>query len=103
MDFIDIALYVSYGVLGFSTLAIVVLPVLRLLNQPGALVGPLVRLGALVVVFVILRALSSNSIGDQTVGMFKSVGAGLLMMYILVILSLAGIFFSEMVGIFKKS
>jgi len=97
----DIGLYVGYGLLLVALAAAVILPLINALKAPKELLKSGMGLGALVVVFLISFGLSGSEVTAkytaQGVGesSSKMIGAGLTMFYIVFLLALLGIVFSE--------
>jgi len=109
MDIIDIGLWLSYLLLIFAVGAAAVLPLMYAIKTPGVFVRSLYGIGALVLIFVVSFGLSSMS-SDVTqaqaaigVTEFSSrmIGAGLIMFYISLVLSIIGMVYSEISKAFK--
>ncbi|HMR58133.1 MAG TPA: hypothetical protein PLM56_15355 [Cyclobacteriaceae bacterium] len=98
---IDIGLYVAYGLFGLSLLAAVVLPAINLTKSPGGLVKSLMGVGALVVLFFVAYLLADTSVSlkaaslGETESSVKMIGAGLILFYIVMVIAVIGIIFSE--------
>jgi hypothetical protein len=101
MDSIDIGLYVTYLLFGVSFIAAVVLPAINLSKSPGGLVKSLIGVGGLVVLFFVSYSLADTSLSlkaaslGETESSVKVIGAGLILFYIVMIVAVIGIAFSE--------
>lgn len=101
MDTIDIALYAAYILTIVAAIAAVVLPLIQSLSDPSSLAKSGVGLVALLVVFGLGYALSGNEVLPSYVefgvdaGLSKFIGGSLTMMYILTIVAIVGIVFTE--------
>jgi len=104
---IDIGLYIMYVLMGVAIVSAIGLPILSALKSPASLVRSLYSVGALVILFVISYALSSSSVTTNqaalgiTEGTSKLVGAGLIMFYIVAVVAVIGLVFSEINKAFK--
>lgn len=101
MDLIDVGLYVFYFLMLVSIVATVVFPLANSLKNPEAFKKSVIGVGALVVLFGVLYALTDSSFTPQQaalgVGAFgsKMIGAGLRLFYITLIGSVILVVFSE--------
>lgn len=106
-NFVDIALLISYGLLGLAVLAAIVLPLINSLGNPKSLLKGLLGIVAILILYGIAYALSGNEVTASyakfgvDAGMSKFVGAFLTTMYLLLVISVVGIFFTEISKIFK--
>lgn len=95
---------ICYILFAVAALAAILFPVLQLIQNPKNAKGALVGIGALVVVFGISYALSSDvnpskmEVSAETV---KQVGTGLYAFYILAIVAIAATVYSEVSKLFK--
>ena len=100
-------MYVSYGLLLIAIGAAAILPLINAMKSPKELVKSLMGLGALVVLFLISFGLSGSEVTAKYIaqgvgeGSSKLIGAGLTMFYIVFIIALLGIVFSEINKAFK--
>lgn len=98
---IDIGLYVGYGLLIFTLGAALLLPALNAIKSPKDLAKSGMGIGAIVVLFLVSYALSGSEVTAKYVsqgigeGSSKMIGAGLTMFYIVFIIALIGIVYSE--------
>jgi hypothetical protein len=101
MESTDIGLYVGYAVFLVAVGAAIIFPLINALKTPADLLKSLAGVGVLVVVFGIAYALSGSEISVKAAAMdisassSKLIGAGLITFYIVLILSVLGIVFSE--------
>jgi len=106
-DFVDIAILVSYGLLGLAVLAAIVLPLINSLGNPKSLLKGLLGVVFILILYGIAYAISGNEVTASytkfgvDAGLSKFVGASLTTMYLLVIISIVGIVFTEIAKIFK--
>jgi hypothetical protein len=104
---IDILLYVGYGLILVAVGSAIVFPLIQGVQNPKSLVKSLIGVGALVVLFILGYALSSSAVTTTwaakgiTEGVSKLVGAGLIMFYIVLIVAALGLIYSEVSKAFK--
>ncbi|HMJ67481.1 MAG TPA: hypothetical protein VK508_01225 [Cyclobacteriaceae bacterium] len=107
MDIIDIGLYINDILLIVSIVALVVLEAFNLLKDPKSLVKTGLVIAGLVALFAISYAMSSGSVTNKYIalgvdeGLSRLIGAGLIMLYIFLFVSIAGMVISEIYKIFK--
>jgi hypothetical protein len=106
-NFVDIAIIIAYGLLGLAALAAIILPLINSIGNPKVLLKGLLGVVFILVLYGIAYAISGSEVtatymkfGVDT-GMSKFVGAMLITMYLLLVISLIGIFFTEISKIFK--
>jgi len=99
-------LYVCYGLLIGSLVAIVGLTLFNAAKHPKTLVGSSIGIGVLAVLFAVSYALSddvvsasASALGVDAAGS-KLIGGGLIMFYITLLLSAVGLLYSEVRKIF---
>ena len=98
---IDLGLYIVYALFIGSVGAAIVFAVVNALKSPASSVKSLYGIGALVVVFVISYAISGDFVSaDQQAkgidgGTSKLIGAGLISFYIVLVVSIFGMVYSE--------
>jgi hypothetical protein len=101
MDSIDIGLYISYLFFGVAAIAAIVLPALNLAKSPAGLVKSLMGIGGLAVLFVVAYALSGDEVSQKaatfgiTASTSKMIGAGLVLFYLVLFISIIGVIYSE--------
>jgi hypothetical protein len=99
--FVDIGLYVSYGMLFIAALGAIILPLISSISKPQSLIKGAVGIVFLGVLFLISWAISGNELpasyiqaGLDASGS-KLVGGVLTMMYLLLGISIVGIIYTE--------
>ncbi|MEP4535435.1 MAG: hypothetical protein ABJ004_20230 [Cyclobacteriaceae bacterium] len=95
MDIIDIGLFASYVLVALCAVAAILIPVIQSLGDPKSLIKSGIGLGVVLVVFLIGYAMASGESDTASEGVAKVVGAGIISMYIFLILAVAGIVFTE--------
>ena len=101
MDLIDIGLWLSYLLLIFAVGLAAVLPLVHAIKTPGAFVRSLYGIGGLGGLFLISFILSGSdvTISQAALGVseFSSrmIGAGLIMFYFALVLSIIAMVYSE--------
>lgn len=86
---INIMLYLTYVLIGISTLAAIVFPIIALAGDMKKAKRALLSIGAVAVVFLLSYVVSDGTVLDSyvkynvTAGISKTVGAVLIMTYIL--------------------
>jgi hypothetical protein len=109
MDYyVDIMLYVSYGLTIVAAIAAIVFPLINSFGNPASLVKSGLGLVALGLIFGIAWALAGNDFTavqaeefDMTASLAKLVGGILIMMYILTGVALVGIVYTEISKMIK--
>jgi hypothetical protein len=103
MDSIDIFLYVADVLVIVGIILAVVLPLIKSLYDPKSLLKSALAIVALAVLFFIAYSISDGEVLPKyaaapfnlTEGLSKFVGGSLIMTYILTLVALAGIVFTE--------
>ena len=101
MDSIDIGLYLSAILLVVAAASAVVLPLLHAIKHPAGLVKSLFGVGGLVVLFIIAYSLSGSEISAKAIALgvdesgSKMIGAGLILFYFVLVISIVGVIYSE--------
>jgi len=107
MDLIDIGLYLTAFLLIASLGALILLEVFNLLKDPRALMFAGAVIVGLVVLFFVSYAMSTGDVKTKYTalgvdeGSSKLIGAGLIMLYIFLFASIAGMVLSEIYKMFK--
>jgi hypothetical protein len=107
MESYDIGLYIAYVFTIVAIGAAVVLPLINAIKSPAGLVKSLVSVGGLVVIFVIAYAVSGSEVTTKAAAAgvdassSKLIGAGLAMFYIVMIVAVVGVVYSEINKAFK--
>ncbi len=98
---INIGLYVSYVLMGIAMLAAIVLPLINSLDDTSSLIRGGIGVGIVLVLYLISWAISGNEVIDAYIkwdigeGISKAIGGALIMMYILFIVAIGGIIYTE--------
>jgi hypothetical protein len=104
---LDVGLYFMYALFFIAVVAAVVLPLLQAVKSPGAFLKSLYGIIALVVIFVIAYAISSNAVKPGwavlgiSEGVSKLIGAGLIVFYVTIVVAILGLIYSEVTKAFK--
>jgi hypothetical protein len=107
MDIIDIGLYLNDILLIVSLVALIVLEAFNLLKDPKSLVKTGLVIVGLIVLFFISYSMSAGTLTNKYIasgvdeGSSRLIGAGLIMLYIFLFVSIAGMVISEIYKIFK--
>lgn len=100
-SFIDIALWVAFGMVAFAALAAFVLPIVNSLSQPKVLIKGGIGVLTLGVIFLICWGIAGDEVSKRfvetglTEATSKFSGGLLITMYVLFIIAIIGIVFSE--------
>lgn len=98
---LDAGLYFTYFLFFVALGAAIVLPMLSIAQNPKSLVKSGMGVGALVVLFIIAYALSGNEVtarytaGGVGEGASKLIGGGLIMFYVILLVAIGGMIYSE--------
>jgi hypothetical protein len=101
MDSIDIGLYLSFILLAVAAASSVVMPLLHAIKHPAGMVKSLFGIGGLVVLFVLAYSLSGSELSAKAIALgvdesgSKMIGAGLILFYFVLLLSILGVIYSE--------
>jgi hypothetical protein len=101
MDSIDIGIYLSYILLGLAMVTAVLLPLVNAIKHPAGLLKSLFGVGGLVVLFIVAYTLSGSEVSAKAVALgvdasgSKMIGAGLILFYFVLVISIVGVVFSE--------
>ena len=101
-------LYAAYILIGIALVAAIVLPLIQSFSNPRALLGTLVGVVAIAILFFIGYTIAGNEVLPVYVKnnvtsevTSKMVGGALITMYILILLALVSIVFTEISKIFN--
>lgn len=100
-------LYAAYALAGLALVLAIVLPLISALSNPKALLGSAVGLIGIAIVFFIGYSIANDEVTTIytkfgiTDSSSKFIGGALITMYILVLLALVSIVFTEVTKIFK--
>ncbi len=101
MDLLDFGFYLFYVLLIISIVAAIVYPIINGIKTPGSFGKSAIGVGALVVLFGISYALSGTSLTakamalGETESSAKFIGAGLIMFYISLGVSILALLYAE--------
>jgi hypothetical protein len=101
MDSIDIGLYISFVLLAVAAASSVVMPLLHAIKHPAGMVKSLFGIGGLVVLFILAYSLSGSELSAKAVALgvdasgSKMIGAGLILFYLVFLISVVGVIYSE--------
>ncbi len=100
-NFVDIGLWVAYILILVAIVSAVVLPIVNSLGDPKSLIKPLIAMAVIGVLYLISWSLAGDSLNAKAValgvsgGVSRAVGGALITMYILFVVAIVGIVFSE--------
>ncbi len=106
-DFVDIVILIAYGLLGLAVLAAIILPFINAIGNPRSLLKGLVGIVFILVIYGIAYILTGNEVTATytkfgvDAGLSKFVGATLTTMYLLVVVSIVGIVYTEISKLFN--
>lgn len=98
---LDFGLYTFYALLVIAVVVAIVFPIITSLSNPRSLVGAGVGILAFVILFAISYAVADSNISNAAISAgldgstVKLIGAGLLMFYIVLVLSVLALIYSE--------
>jgi hypothetical protein len=98
---LDIGLYILYALLFIAVATAIIFPIINSLSNPSGLLKSAIGIGVILVLFGISYALSDSELtrGAIAAGLSESsvklVGAGLIMLYIVFILAVLALIYSE--------
>jgi len=107
MDSFDILLYLGYTLVIIAAASAIILPLINALGNPGGLLKSALGVVAIVVIYFIAYAFSGSEVTQEYAArgvgpeLSKAVGGTLIMGYILLIISVFSILFTEVSKIFK--
>jgi hypothetical protein len=94
-------LYVAYILFGVALIAAIVLPLMNTLKNPSVLIKSGISLAGLLVIFLISYGIADDKVNTlaasmgETAGSVKLIGAGLIVFYITLGVSVLGLIYSE--------
>jgi len=93
---IDVGLFLSYILIGLCAVAAIVMPLIKALDDPQSLKKSLIGIGVLVIVMVIAYVIADGTVYEKAdTATSKRVGAGLITFYILTVVAIGGIIYTE--------
>lgn len=100
--FVNIGLFLAYILIAVCILAAVVMPLAKAMGDPQSLKKIGMGVGGLVVVFLLSYLISSGeSTGEESASTVKMVGASLTTFYILALVAILGIVYTEVKKAFE--
>lgn len=105
---IDIGFYTFYALIVIAIGAAIIFPIIHALGKPKALVKSAIGIGIIAVLFGIAYALSGSEVTLKAAAQgvdgsgSKLIGAGLIMFYIVLVLAVLAIIYSEISKAFSK-
>ena len=103
----NLGLMITYALIGIAVISVIVLPLIKAIDNPKTLVGTAIGLGVLLVLFGISYAISGNEVLPRYIsqnvgpGISKFVGGLLTTMYLLFGVAIVGIVYTEISKAFK--
>jgi hypothetical protein len=104
---LDFGLYALYVLLFIAVAAAIIFPLINSLSNPAGLIKSAIGIGVILVLFGIAYALSDTALPRSAIAAglsessVKLIGAGLIMLYIVFILAVLAVIFSEVSKAFK--
>jgi hypothetical protein len=104
---LDLGLYVFYGLLFIAVAAALIFPLLNSFKHPKDLVGTGIAVAIILVLFGISYGLSGSELSRNAMSFglsetaSKMIGAGLIMFYIVLVLAILALIYSEISKAFK--
>jgi hypothetical protein len=98
---LDIGLYVFYVLLFIAVAAAVIFPIINSIKEPAALIRTSIGIAIILVLFGISYGLSGSTLSRNAIAIglteanVKLISAGLIMFYIVLILSILALIYSE--------
>jgi hypothetical protein len=104
---LDFGFYLFYALLIIAVALTVVFPIIHVLREPSTILRSAIGVGVIVVLFVISYAMSDSEVNLKAAALgvtptsSKLIGAGLIMFYITLVLSVLALIYSEISKAFK--
>ena len=104
---LDLGFYVFYALLFIAVALTIIFPIIHMLKEPSSLVQSAIGIGVLLVLFGVSYALSGSEVNLKAAAVgitettSKLIGAGLIMFYITLVLSVAALIYSEISNAIK--
>jgi hypothetical protein len=98
---LDLGLYLTYALIFIAVASMIVFPIFHMLREPSAILRSAIGIGVVVVLFVIAYVIADSEVTIKAAALgitpttSKLIGAGLIMFYITLILSIIGLIYSE--------
>jgi len=100
-SFIDISLWVAMGMVVVAALASFIMPIINSLSHPKTLIKSAVGVAVIAILFFVCYAIAGDEVSKRflesglTPGVSKFSGGLLMTMYVLFVIAMIGIVFSE--------
>jgi hypothetical protein len=104
---LDVGLYLLYALLFIAVAAAIIFPLINSLSNPAGLIRGGIGIGIIVVLFGISYAMSDSELTRSAIAAglsessVKLIGAGLMMLYIVFVLAVLALIYSELSKAFK--
>jgi len=98
---LDLGFYIFYALLFIAVALTIVFPIIHMLREPSTLIRSAIGIGVVVVLFVISYALADSEVNLKAAAVgvtptsARLIGAGLIMFYITLVLSVLALIYSE--------
>lgn len=106
-DFVDIMIIVAYALLGLAALAAIILPLINAIGNPRSLITGAIGLVVILIVFGIGYSVAGSEVTATyskfgiDAGMSKYIGGIISTTYMLLVIAIIGIVFTEISKIFS--
>jgi len=104
---LDLGFYVFYALLFIAVAATIIFPIIHMVKEPSTLLQSAIGLGVLLVLFGVSYGLSGSEVNIKAAAVgitettSKLIGAGLIMFYITLVLSILALIYSEISNAIK--
>jgi len=104
---LDFGFYLFYALLIIAVALTIIFPIIHMLREPSMLLRSAIGIGIVVVLFVISYALADSEVNLKAAALgvtptsSKLIGAGLILFYISLVLSVLALIYSEISKAFK--
>ena len=98
---LDVGLYILYALLFIAVAAAIIFPLINSLSNPRALIRSGIGVGIILVLFGVSYAMSDSELTRSAIAAglsessVKLIGAGLIMFYIVLVLAILALIYSE--------
>jgi hypothetical protein len=101
MDIVDIGLFASYVLIFLCTISAIVIPIVQSFGNPESLVKSGLGIAAVLAVFFLSYIFADDQSDVVSAGTAKFVGAGIISMYIFILIAIGGIVYTEISKMIK--
>lgn len=105
----DMLLYWMYAMIIFSLVVIAVVATYSMIKSPKGSIEALIYIGGMIVLGILSYAVSKNTLSPAalekykiTVTTVKLVGAGLLLMYLMLLIAIGSLIYTSVIKFFQK-